>query len=252
MKTKKVFKSFVLTLTPKYVKKLLLKEFRKEQKALLEHVNLSYSQEGEDLLLRRIFGHKEDGFYIDVGAMHPLKYSNTYHYYCLGWHGINIDARPGSMELFNAKRPRDINIECAISDKEEQLTYYQFNDSALNTFSQNLSSDRNGKLNFRITEEIKLNTCRLETVLDENLPKDIEIDFLSVDVEGLELNVLKSNNWERFRPKIVVVEVLDNLSITEVLKQDTCVFLEALGYILFAKTYFSLFFRRNDFEFTDF
>lgn len=81
----------------------------------------SYSQEGEDLLLSRIFGDKKDGFYIDVGAHHPFRFSNTYLLYKRGWRGINIDAMPGSMKLFNRFRPRDINIECGVASGGGEL-----------------------------------------------------------------------------------------------------------------------------------
>ena len=98
----------------------------------------SYSQEGEDMILRRLFENQTKGFYVDVGAHHPIRFSNTYFFYKKGWRGINIDAMPGSMKLFNKIRPRDINIEKAISDKKEVLTYYVFNDPALNGFSKKL------------------------------------------------------------------------------------------------------------------
>ncbi|MFA7355121.1 MAG: SAM-dependent methyltransferase, partial [Sulfurimonadaceae bacterium] len=71
----------------------------------------SYSQEGEDMILRRLFEQQPNGFYVDVGAHHPKRFSNTYFFYKKGWRGINIDAMPNSMELFNKIRPRDINIE---------------------------------------------------------------------------------------------------------------------------------------------
>jgi len=68
----------------------------------------SYSQEGEDMILRRLFEKQLTGFYVDVGAHHPKRFSNTYFFYKQGWHGINIDAMPGSMKLFEKIRPRDI------------------------------------------------------------------------------------------------------------------------------------------------
>lgn len=70
----------------------------------------SYSQEGEDMILRRIFGSQTSGFYIDVGAHHPKRFSNTYFFYKKGWAGINIDAMPGSMKAFQKVRYRDIEI----------------------------------------------------------------------------------------------------------------------------------------------
>src|SRR5262249_32770188 len=85
-------------------------------KLLGEFATKSYSQEGEDMILNRIFGEKKSGFYVDVGAYHPKRFSNTYFFYKKGWRGINIDAMPGSMKPFNAKRNRDINVETPVSD----------------------------------------------------------------------------------------------------------------------------------------
>ena len=106
--------------------------------------NNSYSQEGEDLILHKIFPDKKNGFYVDIGAHHPFRFSNTYYFYRKGWRGVNIDAAPGSMKLFNKYRSRDINIEAAISNKIETLTYYKFNDPALNTFDKDLAQTRIG------------------------------------------------------------------------------------------------------------
>ena len=68
----------------------------------------SYSQEGEDMILRRLFEKQKTGFYVDVGAHHPKRFSNTFFFYKKGWSGINIDAMPNSMRLFDKIRPRDI------------------------------------------------------------------------------------------------------------------------------------------------
>ena len=87
----------------------------------------SYSQEGEDMILQRLFEKQKTGFYVDVGAHHPRRFSNTYFFYKKGWCGINIDAMPNSMKRFNRSRPRDINIEKAISENEKILKYYGFN-----------------------------------------------------------------------------------------------------------------------------
>lgn len=94
----------------------------------------SYSQEGEDIILRRFFGLNKKGFYVDVGAHHPKRFSNKYFFYKKGWKGINIDAIPWSMNVFKKVRPRDINIEVPISSKKQKLKYYGFNESALNGF----------------------------------------------------------------------------------------------------------------------
>lgn len=75
----------------------------------------SYAIQGEDLILRELFEYAKSGFYVDVGAHHPFRFSNTYLFYKVGWRGLNIDAMPNSMKLFNRFRPRDINIECGVA-----------------------------------------------------------------------------------------------------------------------------------------
>jgi len=159
----------------------------------------SYSQEGEDMILRRLFDKQQTGFYVDVGAHHPMRFSNTYFFYKKGWEGINIDAMPGCMKLFNKMRHRDINIEKPISNKKQVLTYYAFNEPALNGFSKELSQERAEKDNYFIEFTKDIETSTLEEVLNINLPKDKEIDFLSIDVEGLDFMVLKSNNFKKHK-----------------------------------------------------
>ena len=115
----------------------------------------SYSQEGTDMILRRILGNVENGFYVDVGAHHPKRFSNTFYFYKKGLSGINIDAMPGSMKLFKKARPRDINIEAAVSNEKKELTFYVFNELALNTFDSKLVSERTNN-NCYVVKEQKL------------------------------------------------------------------------------------------------
>src|SRR5689334_15261611 len=86
----------------------------------------SYSQEGEDMILARVFENQKSGFYVDVGAHHPWRFSNTYMFYRRGWRGLNIDAMPDSMSRFRKARPRDINVEIPVLREEAVLNYYQF------------------------------------------------------------------------------------------------------------------------------
>ena len=108
------------------------------------HFRLSYAQEGEDLLLARHFKDRIHipGFYVDIGAHHPKKLSNTYYFYKKGWRGINVDAKPGSMKAFDSARPGDINIETAVGCDPTPHTFYMFEDPALNTFDQTLADER--------------------------------------------------------------------------------------------------------------
>jgi FkbM family methyltransferase len=209
-------------------------------------MNLSWSQEGEDLILNRIFGSKKNGFYIDVGSHHPKRFSNTYFFYKRGWSGINIDAMPGSKIIFDKTRPRDINIELGVGKKKDQLTYYIFNEPALNGFSKDLSKirDDDDNNNYKIISEIDVKVMPLGDILEKYLINDICIDFLSVDVEGLDFEVLKSNNWLKYKPNIILIEALES-NLHEIYKSELLIYMDELEYILFAKTVNTCIFKRK-------
>jgi FkbM family methyltransferase len=165
----------------------------------------SYSQEGEDMVLRRIFEGVDTGFYVDIGAHHPKRFSNTYYFYKKGWRGINIDAMPGSMNRFNRVRPRDINVEAAVAKDTRELTLYIFNDPALNSFDERLARERSNST-YHVVQEIKVATRPLSELLRTYLPGNTKIAFMSIDVEGLDFEVAHSNDWQMFRPAYVLVE----------------------------------------------
>lgn len=204
----------------------------------------SYAIQGEDLILRELFEYAKSGFYVDVGAHHPFRFSNTYLFYKVGWRGLNIDAMPNSMKLFNRFRPRDINIECgvAFNGGGGSMIYYSFNEPALNGFSPILKTKYDNHPLYHLIDEISVPVRSLESILDEYLPQETYIDFLSVDVEGLDLEVLKSNNWDKYRPKVVVIECWDS-DLKNIKYTDIYTFLTAHNYKLFAKTIYTLFFR---------
>lgn len=198
---------------------------------------ISFSQEGEDRILQRIFENQEKGFYVDIGAHHPQRFSNTYLFYLKGWRGINIDAMPGSMDEFKHLRPLDINLEFAISNSNQSLVYYQFNESALNGFSEEISKQRDGiRGEYFITRTKEIQTYRLSEVLDKYLPSEQVIDFMSIDVEGLDLEVLQSNDWCKYRPKLVLVEDLFQFILNKPDESKIFTFMKDKGYDLYAKT----------------
>lgn len=210
---------------------------------------ISWSQEGEDQILRRIFEHQSSGFYVDIGAHHPKRFSNTYLFYRKGWTGINVDAMPGSMKAFKKMRPRDINLEFAVGSKEIELDYYVFNETALNGFSSELSHKRQSdESNYKVVEVMKIKMKPLSKILEEYLPSGQVIDFLSIDVEGLDLDVLVSNDWQRYRPKLVLVEVLGS-SLRELIDSEIGKFMESLNYSVYAKSINTVFFKDDCQEF---
>lgn len=164
----------------------------------------SYSQDGEDVvLLSLIEGKSCPKFYVDVGAHHPVRFSNTYALHRRGWHGINIDATPGSMTGFKALRPGDTNLEIGIGPEETESTFFIFNEPALNTFRKDIAETATGR--YKITKTQKVPIKPLRAILQQYAPGK-EIGLLTIDVEGLDLEVLKSNDWRKWKPKFVMVE----------------------------------------------
>jgi len=139
------------------------------------------------------------------------------------------------MRLFNTKRPRDINIEKPISNKKQVFTYYAFNEPALNGFSKELSQARNGKNNYFIEWTKDLETSTLEEILDTHLPRGQEIDFLSIDAEGLDFIVLQSNNFQKYRPKVILIEILRK-DLLDIQNSEITKYLEQFKYTIYAKT----------------
>lgn len=222
-----------------------LKAALKDMLGPLAYRNRSYSQEGEDLLLQRIFGKRRDGFYVDIGSHHPFRFSNTYAFYRRGWRGVCVDPLPGTMARFRRWRPRDTALEVGVSERPSQLTYFMFNEPAINTFSAEVAAQRSGKNNWHIVERRQIDTLPLASLLDQHVPVAVrEIDFMSIDVEGLDLEVLRSNDWARYRPRIVITECL-NAAISGWSDDPVVLFMRQQGYLPVAKTVHSVFFQRD-------
>ena len=219
-----------------FIRKIILVKYRSKIIKFFRGYSVkSYSQEGEDMLLKRLYENLDyKGLYVDIGAHHPLRFSNTYYFYKRGWSGINVDAMPGSMKAFINKRSRDINLELPVSRKKEILTYFAFEEPALNTFSEdNANSIMNGKQSQLLFKK-EIETVTLEEIFDTYL-NDRKIDFLSIDVEGLDFQVLQSNNWKKYTPSYIVIEAYAT-NINDILISDIYKYLVALGYDLIAKT----------------
>jgi FkbM family methyltransferase len=198
-------------------------------------VNLAYSQDGEDMILRRLFERQKSGFYVDVGAHHPYRFSNTCYFYRRGWVGINIDPNPHAIKAFRQDRPSDVSVCVGVSDTAGDLSFHFFNEPALNTFDKDLAAARARLPGYRLLETKNVPMRRLDDLLTEYLPQDQNIDFLSIDVEGMDLSVLRSNDWSRFRPRILLVEARERIFIS-VENDPINVFTVAAGYQLIAKT----------------
>ncbi|MCC7306773.1 MAG: FkbM family methyltransferase [Acidobacteria bacterium] len=198
---------------------------------------LTFSQAGEDLVIRNFFYQQiargVEGFFLDVGAFHPYLHSNTYYLYRCGWRGINIDAHPDSKALFDKVRPGDTNIHAAIADHEGYIDLHCFDGRPnLSTVSVDFA-DRLGNSN-AISGSVSVPCMSLASILEEKLPSGRDIDFFSIDIEGGEAAALASNNWEKFRAKLIAIEI-PGRSLADIAHYPTASFLLGHGYDLFAR-----------------
>jgi len=216
--------------------------------------NFFYSYSGIDILIDTIFKNQKKGFYVDVGCSHPIKNNNTYLLHRRGWCGTNIDLDLQNIKLFDYARPKDNNVNSAISDKaSEENLYFYHNKSPINTLSQELSSYQKAK----VSKIIKVKTVKLNTILENSPFFKHSIDFMSIDVEGLEFKILKYFDFAKYKPKVIVVEFLDtelpkleikNLNITNVLKSDIYKLLISKNYTLANWLHSDLVFVSKDFK----
>ena len=159
--------------------------------------------DGEDIAINNFIENPNNGFYVDIGAHHPIQRNNTYLLFKKGWSGINIDINEFSIDLFNYLRPNDENIQIAISDKRgEIIFYYQKEFSQLNTTDKEIAKEH---FNNNFKEKIvKCNT--INNILENSNFKNKKIDFLNIDIEGSELQVLKNLNFENMILKLYVLK----------------------------------------------
>jgi FkbM family methyltransferase len=201
-----------------------------KNKISMQIIRNSYSQKGEDLVIERLLHNPKSGFYVDVGAHDPDRFSNTKRFYKKGWSGINIEPDKNSYNKFLAKRSRDINLNMGIGNKASNQTFYKFIPSALSTFSKKtaLSYENQG---YKLVKKSKNKISTLSNIFSQYLDGK-NIDFMSIDVEGLDLQVLKGNNWSKFKPKLICIESVDHDISGENKKKrnDISTFLYKKGY----------------------
>jgi FkbM family methyltransferase len=164
---------------------------------------VSYSINYEDVILRRLFPGKIDGFFVDVGAQHPRTDNDLFGLYELGWRGINVEPNPSYFALLQIVRAEDRNLQLALSDTEnEPIIFFEVKGSGLSTCDeqQAMACVAQGYT----IQRHDLRTSTLRRLLEHENPP--HIDIMKVDVEGLEEKVLSGNDWTRFRPSVVLVE----------------------------------------------
>ena len=215
---------------------------------------ISYSYGSVDLLLEHIFKNQSHGFYIDVGCQHPVMNNNTYLLYKKGWNGINIDLDKKNIDLFSFYRKRDLNINVAISSREDERDLFFYHDkSAINTLEKSVANYQKAQ----VKEIKKVKTKTLNSIIENSKFNNLTIDFVSIDVEGHELEVIKGFDLKKYKPKVVIIEFLDlslkkleikNLNIKNFLKSEIYKYMIDKNYTLVNLIHSDLVFVNNSFR----
>ena len=192
-------------------------------------IRVRFSQHGEDAILHKKFD-KKSGFYIDAGAYHPFRQSNTARLWCSGWNGVNIDANPNSIKIFKKVRTRDTNLWGAIVSDEDaaknQTIELAFSSKIdlKGSVSKDLAAERN------LSQTVDVPTLSLTNIVNEYaVAHDGDFDFLNVDIEGMDYQAISGiSNWKKL-PSIIAIETYGD-GIRDVLANETTALLEEIGY----------------------
>lgn len=203
----------------------------------------SYSQEGEDLLISRYLPIGKKGFYVDIGAHHPKRFSNTYRLYRQGWRGITIEPTPNTKHLFQKMRPLDIHLTMGVGKEAELKTLYEFNDTALNTFEPDFKNRLVNETEYHIIASHEIQIQPLSNILKAHMPREQTIDLLSIDAEGYDMAIIESNDWQQYQPTWILIEQACD-SIQVALRLPMTLFLNERGYELRSKLYNTLLFSK--------
>ena len=197
----------------------------------------SYAMNNEDTAILNYFKDRKNGFYVDVGCYHPIHRNNTHLLHMQNWSGVNIDTSQFSIDLFNFMRPKDLNYNCATSDKNENIKlFYQKELSQLSTIEKGQAeSVFQGEI-----KEKEIEAFTLDEILSRDKYKDSKIDLLDIDVEGADLKVLRGLSFDKFKPELVCVEI----HAKEIEKSDIYNFLIDKNYKLLWSGVFSHIFKR--------
>ena len=205
----------------------------------------SYGATGEDVLLNKIFKDNK-GFYIDVGALHPINGSLTHNLYKRGWTGLNFDIDERNIKFFKIFRRRDSSFRMAISSRKGEVNSYIFSSgSGLNTLEKSWA-DKWSKLIGKDYFIKKLTKTTLTSVV-KRFKIQNKIDLLNIDVEGHEVEVLNGSDFKLFRPKIITIEI--HVKKTEdIFKTKVFKILQKNKYELISHYYHTCFFKAVEFE----
>ncbi len=204
----------------------------------------SYSQWGEDQIIKDFFKDKKKGFYVDVGCFHPIMYSNTCLLFDNGWNGINIDLNQASIDLFNIVRPHDYNFCEAVSDEiQEKDLFLDYYLSPISTIEKSFYDESDKKVVFVDLIKKKIITKKFDDIVQKitDLPK---IDFLNIDCEGHDYNVLSSIDLNHYSPELICIETHKFNNEETIMYQNIIKLLKNYGYKIFKRCGPSTFFNK--------
>ncbi len=207
-----------------------------------KYAEINYSQTGEEKIINYYLGNIQNGFYVEVGANHPIKISNTFNLYIKGWEGICIDPNQNLVKLFKKIRPKDIVVEAAISNIEKEIEFFEFESDEISTIDENHKIEWEKSRKIINTRLIKTRT--LNSVLSEFNINAKKIDLLSIDVEGNDFNVLKSIDLNFYRPKLIIVEI-HTFHIEGIFSNEIVLYMKSHNYDLVSYATMNAYFVDN-------
>lgn len=203
----------------------------------------SYSQSGEDMIIDILFKYFKirKPSYLDIGAHDPTKFNNTYYFYKKGCTGVNIEPDPVLFEKFPARRRRDINLNVGVAAKQGSMDFYVFPGGTLSTCCKETAkryADHVGQAE----KTLKIDVVNVNDVIKENFKT--KPNFVSLDVEGLEMEILKSFDFQNCRPEAFCIETV---TYGECVKTtDAIEYMESVGYMVYADTFINTIFTEKN------
>ncbi len=202
---------------------------------------------GEDMVLSHVFNDIPNGRYLDIGCFHPEAASNTQLLHRKGWSGVNVDPNKFMIDEFKLQRPNDVNLNVAVGKEHGTLEYYFFNDwASSNTCSPEFAAAISKGQNIPVDSQRLVEIVPLLEIM-ETYFRTAPPDFMNVDVEDLDADVIASNDWKRFRPKVIAVEEI-SFSSRDPGKSTIFNVLDENGYLFFSRTIFTNFFIERGFN----